>query len=63
MDEEHWRWMFETNVLGVGLMTRALLPQLRTSGNGHVVVIGLAAGVEAYEGGSGYNAARSGRTP
>ena len=60
MDEEHWRWMFETNVLGVGLMTRALLPQLRASGNGHVVVIGSAAGVEAYEGGSGYNAAKFG---
>ena len=60
MDEEHWRWMFETNVLGVGLMTRELLPQLRTSGNGHVVVIGSAAGVEAYEGGSGYNAAKFG---
>jgi NADP-dependent 3-hydroxy acid dehydrogenase YdfG len=44
MDEEHWRWMFETNVLGVGLMTKALLPQLRESGSRHVVVIGSAAG-------------------
>ena len=60
MDEEHWRWMFETNVLGVGLMTRALLPQLRASGEGHVVVIGSAAGVEAYPGASGYNAAKFG---
>lgn len=60
MDEEHWRWMFETNVLGIGLMSRALLPQLRASGNGHVVVIGSAAGVEAYEGASGYNAAKFG---
>jgi NADP-dependent 3-hydroxy acid dehydrogenase YdfG len=60
MDEEHWRWMFETNVLGVGLMTKALLPQLRASGDGHVVVVGSAAGVEAYKGGSGYNAAKFG---
>jgi NADP-dependent 3-hydroxy acid dehydrogenase YdfG len=60
MDEEHWRWMFETNVIGVGLMTRALLPQLRASGEGHVVVIGSAAGVEAYPGASGYNAAKFG---
>jgi len=52
--------MFETNLLGVGLMTRALLPQLRASGNDHVVVIGSAAGVEAYEGDSGYNAAKFG---
>ncbi len=60
MDEEHWRWMFETNVLGVGMMTKALLPQLRDSGEGHVVVVGSAAGVEAYKGGSGYNAAKFG---
>jgi NADP-dependent 3-hydroxy acid dehydrogenase YdfG len=60
MDEEHWRWMFETNVLGVGLMTKALLPQLRDYGDGHVVVVGSAAGVEAYKGGSGYNAAKFG---
>ncbi len=60
MDEEHWRWMFETNVLGVGLVTKALMPQLRASGDGHVVVVGSAAGVEAYKGGSGYNAAKFG---
>ena len=60
MDEEHWRWMFETNVLGVGLMTKALLPQLRASGDGHVIVVSSAAGVEAYKGGSGYNAAKFG---
>ncbi len=60
MDEGHWRWMFETNVLGLGLVTRALLPQIRASGDGHVVVIGSAAGVEAYPGGAGYNAAKFG---
>ena len=41
-------------------MTRELLPQLRSSSNGHVIVIGSAAGVEAYEGSSGYNAAKFG---
>jgi len=60
MEEEHWRWMFETNVLGVGLVTKALLPQLRASGGGHIIVMGSAAGVEAYPGGSGYNAAKFG---
>jgi len=60
MEEEHWRWMFETNVLGVGLVTKALLPQLRVSGGGHIIVMGSAAGVEAYPGGSGYNAAKFG---
>ena len=58
MVEENWRWMFETNVLSIGLMTRALLPQIRHSANGHVVIIGSAAGVETYPGGSGYNAAK-----
>src|SRR3712207_3050953 len=58
MVEENWRWMFETNVISIGLMTKALLPQIRRSGNGHVVIIGSAAGVEAYPGGSGYNAAK-----
>ncbi len=58
MVEENWRWMFETNVLSIGLMTKALLPQIRRSGNGHIVIIGSAAGVEAYPGGSGYNAAK-----
>ena len=60
MDEEHWRWMFETNVLSVGLVTKALLPQLRSSGSGHIVIMGSAAGVEAYPGASGYNAAKFG---
>ena len=27
MVEENWRWMFETNVLSIGLMTRALRPR------------------------------------
>jgi NADP-dependent 3-hydroxy acid dehydrogenase YdfG len=60
MVEENWRWMFETNVLSIGLMTKALLPQIRRSGNGHVMIIGSVAGVETYPGGSGYNAAKFG---
>ena len=60
MDEDDWRWMWETNVLSIGLMTRALLPQMRASGNGHVVIMGSAAGVESYPGGGGYNAAKFG---
>ena len=60
MVEENWRWMFEANVLSIGLMTKALLPQIRRSGNGHVMIIGSVAGVETYPGGSGYNAAKFG---
>src|SRR6185295_14135022 len=38
--EEDWRWMWETNVLGTMRLTRALLPALRASGDGHVVNLG-----------------------
>ena len=57
-DEEHWRWMYDANVLGVMRVTRALLPKLAASGNGHVVVIGSIAGIEVYDGGAGYTAAK-----
>jgi NADP-dependent 3-hydroxy acid dehydrogenase YdfG len=59
-DEEHWRWMYEANVLGVVRVTKALLPQLVASGDGHVIVIGSVAALEAYPGGAGYNAAKFG---
>lgn len=57
-DEEQWRAMFESNVLGVMRMTRALLPKLEASGRGHVVVVGSIAGREVYDGGGGYTAAK-----
>src|SRR5207253_10593115 len=53
-DDEHWRWMFESNVLGTMRMTRALLPALERSGQGHIVNVGSVAGFEVYEGGAGY---------
>jgi len=59
-DEEQWRWMYDANVLGVMRMTRALLPKLEKSGDGHVVTVGSIAGWEAYPGGAGYNAAKFG---
>jgi len=59
-DEEKWRQMYETNVLGVMRVTKALLPALERSGNGHIVVVGSVAGVEVYPGGAGYTAAKHG---
>jgi len=59
-DEEEWRWMYDANVLGVMRTTRAFLPKLVTSGDGHIVVIGSIAALEPYEGGAGYNAAKFG---
>jgi NADP-dependent 3-hydroxy acid dehydrogenase YdfG len=57
-DEGQWREMYESNVLGVMRLTKALLPALERSGNGHVVVLGSVAGVEVYRGGAGYTAAK-----
>ena len=57
-DEENWRQMYETNVMGVMRVTKALLPALEHAGDGHIVVIGSVAGVEVYPGGAGYTAAK-----
>jgi len=57
-DEEKWRAMYESNVLGVARVTKALLPALERSGAGHLVVLGSVAGVEVYPGGAGYTAAK-----
>ncbi len=42
--DEDWLWMYETNVMGSLRMTRALLPALEASGDGHVVMVGSIAG-------------------
>jgi NADP-dependent 3-hydroxy acid dehydrogenase YdfG len=57
-DEEQWRWMYDANVLGVMRVTRALLPKLVASGDGHIITIGSIAAFEPYPGGAGYNAAK-----
>jgi NADP-dependent 3-hydroxy acid dehydrogenase YdfG len=57
-DEELWQTMYETNVLGTMRMTRALLPRLVESGDGHVVGVTSIAAFETYRGGAGYTAAK-----
>lgn len=57
-DDDRWRTMWETNVLGTVRLTRALLPQIEASGAGHVVNVGSIAGFETYAGGGGYTAAK-----
>ncbi len=57
-DDDQWLSMYSTNVLGTMRMTRALLPRLRQSGDGHIVVVGSIAGFEVYPGGGGYTAAK-----
>jgi NADP-dependent 3-hydroxy acid dehydrogenase YdfG len=57
-DEQKWQTMYDTNVLGTMRMTRALLPRLIDSGDGHVITVGSVAAFEPYAGGGGYNAAK-----
>jgi NADP-dependent 3-hydroxy acid dehydrogenase YdfG len=57
-DLEHWRWMWETNVLGTLRVTQALLPALIESGDGLIVTVTSIAALETYDGGAGYTAAK-----
>ncbi|MFD7652992.1 SDR family NAD(P)-dependent oxidoreductase [Actinosynnema sp. NPDC059797] len=57
-DEDHWRWMWETNVLGTLRITKGLLPKLVDSGDGHIVTVTSIAAFEAYDNGSGYTSAK-----
>ncbi|MFB9569803.1 SDR family NAD(P)-dependent oxidoreductase [Saccharopolyspora hordei] len=56
--EDDWRWMWETNVLGTLRLTRALLPKLVASGDGHVVTVTSVAATGVYDGGAGYTSAK-----
>jgi NADP-dependent 3-hydroxy acid dehydrogenase YdfG len=56
-EDSDWATMYETNVLGVMRVTKALLPALER-GEGFVVIVGSVAGVEVYPGGGGYTAAK-----
>ncbi|SRR5712692_9079116 len=57
-DLEAWRRMYELNLLGTARVTKAFLPALERSGDGHVVVIGSIAGFETYSAGAGYTGAK-----
>ncbi|MBS1695262.1 MAG: SDR family oxidoreductase [Actinobacteria bacterium] len=57
-DLEHWRWMWETNVLGTLRITRALLPKLLASGDGLIVTVTSIAALETYDNGGGYTSAK-----
>jgi NADP-dependent 3-hydroxy acid dehydrogenase YdfG len=57
-DDVEWRWMWESNVLGVVRTVRAFLPALVASGDGRLVVVTSIAGHEVYPGGGGYTSAK-----
>lgn len=57
-DLDHWRWMWETNVLGTLRVTKALLPALEASGDGLIVTVTSIAAFEVYDNGGGYTSAK-----
>lgn len=57
-DEQAWRWMYETNVIGTLRATKALLPALVASGDGHIVTVTSIAALEPYDNGAGYTGAK-----
>lgn len=59
-DLDSWARTYEVNVLGTVRVTKALLPALRASGAGDVLVVSSTAGLVTYEGGSSYTAAKHG---
>ena len=58
-DLDAWQAMFDVNVLGTARVTQALLPAL-IAARGIIVFVTSTAADAAYEGGAGYNAAKSG---
>jgi 3-hydroxy acid dehydrogenase/malonic semialdehyde reductase len=55
-----WEAMFQSNVLGVLRMTRAVLPLIPRDAGASIINIGSVAGRTAYEGGAVYGAAKAG---
>lgn len=56
--DEDWEAMFESNVLGILRMTRAILPLMKDT-QGSIINIGSVAGRVAYEGGAAYCGAKA----
>jgi len=55
---DDWEQMIDTNVKGLLYISRAALPYLIRSGNGHIVNIGSVAGKQVYEKGNIYCATK-----
>ncbi|HET7483341.1 MAG TPA: SDR family NAD(P)-dependent oxidoreductase [Actinomycetota bacterium] len=58
ISDEELTTMWETNVAGLVRVTRALLPKIERSTNGHIVNLGSIASFEVYQGGGGYTASK-----
>lgn len=57
-DMDDWETMLQTNVNGLLYVSRAVLPFMKKTGNGHIINIGSIAGKEVYENGNVYCASK-----
>lgn len=57
-DMEKWKRMFEVNVTGTFLVSRALAPQMQARKSGHIINISSIAGKVGMPQGEGYNATK-----
>lgn len=57
-DLEHWKWMYDVNVLGAARVTKALFPAAEAAGGAIIFVTSIAAEA-GYEGGGGYCGAKA----
>ncbi|WP_421326027.1 SDR family NAD(P)-dependent oxidoreductase, partial [Aeromonas veronii] len=58
-DLEDWEQMIATNISGLTLLTRLLLPGMVARNRGHVINIGSIAGTYPYPGGNVYGATKA----
>ena len=57
-DADTWTDIIDTNVNGTIRVCRAVIDQMATRGNGHIITLGSTAGLRVYPGGSIYNASK-----
>lgn len=57
-DLDDWDNMLDTNVKGLAYMSKAVIPLMKESGQGHIINMGSIAGKEVYQNGNGYCASK-----
>jgi len=57
-DDDLWQRMFATTVIGPAMLTKALLPSMRSAGCGRIILVSSAAGVRGQPSTAPYSAAK-----